>query len=46
MAHRVILTDYAWPDTDIERGVLEAAGFELVAGPAVAGTADEIAALV
>ena len=46
MAQRVVLTDYAWPDTEIERGILEAAGLELVAGPAVAGTADEVAALV
>ena len=46
MADRVVLTDYAWPDTAIERGVLEAAGLELVAGPATAGTADEVAALV
>jgi len=46
MARRVVLTDHAWPDTDIERGVLEAAGFELVAGPAIAGTAEEVAALV
>ncbi len=46
MARRIVLTDYAWPDTDIERGVLEAAGFELVAGPAIAGTADDVAALV
>ena len=46
MVHRVVLTDYAWPDTAIERGVLEAAGLELVAGPATAGTADEVAALI
>jgi len=46
MARRVVLTDHAWPDTDIERGVLEAAGFELVAGPAIAGTADDVEALV
>ena len=46
MADRVVLTDYAWPDTAIERGVLEAAGLELVVGPATAGTAEEVAALV
>ena len=33
MARRVVLTDYAWPDTATERGVLEAAGLELVVGP-------------
>lgn len=46
MTRRVVLTDHAWPDTVIERTVLEAAGLELVAGPAVAGTAEEVAALV
>ena len=46
MASRVVLTDRAWADTDIERGVLEAAGLELVTGPAIAGTADEVATLV
>ncbi len=46
MARRVVLTDYAWPDTAIERGVIEAAGLEFVAGPAVAGTAADVAALV
>ena len=46
MADRVVLTDYAWPDTAIERGVIEAAGLELVVGPATAGTAEEVAALV
>ena len=42
----VVLTDYAWPDTDIERGVIEAAGHRLVAGPATPGSAEDIAALV
>ncbi len=46
MTRRVVLTDHAWPAMDIERGVLEAAGFELVAGPAIAGTADDVEALV
>jgi len=46
MARRIVLTDYAWSDTDIERGVLEAAGFELVSGPAIAGTASDVEALV
>jgi D-3-phosphoglycerate dehydrogenase len=46
MDRRIVLTDYAWSDTDIERGVLEAAGFELVSGPAVAGTASDVEALV
>jgi D-3-phosphoglycerate dehydrogenase len=42
----VVLTDRAWPDDRIERGVIESAGHELVAGPAVAGDAATIAALV
>src|SRR5437899_222400 len=28
--YRVLLTDRAWPDTTIERGILESAGIELV----------------
>ena len=43
----VLLTDRAWPDDSIERGVLEQAGFRLVAGPAdpaPAGTIDALAA--
>ena len=27
---KVLLTDYAWPDVDIERGILAAAGVELI----------------
>lgn len=30
LRHRVLLTDYAWPDLDIERAVLDAAGAELI----------------
>ncbi len=30
----VFITDYAWPDVEIERKVIEGAGFRLVAGPA------------
>ncbi|MFJ9588050.1 C-terminal binding protein [Streptomyces acidicola] len=29
----VLLTDRAWPDDSVERGVVETAGFRLVAGP-------------
>ncbi len=46
MALRVVLTDHAWPDLEIERSMLEAAGLDLVAGPATAGSATEIEALV
>jgi D-3-phosphoglycerate dehydrogenase / 2-oxoglutarate reductase len=42
----VLITDYAWPDTSIEREVIEGAGFTLVAGPATPAPAGEIEALV
>jgi D-3-phosphoglycerate dehydrogenase / 2-oxoglutarate reductase len=42
----VFITDYAWPDVEIERKVIEGAGFSLVAGPAVPASAAEIEALV
>lgn len=42
----VLLTDYAWPDLTIEQESIEGAGFELVAGPAVAASAATIEALV
>jgi len=34
MTHTILLTDYAWPDDSVERGIIEAAGMRLVAGPA------------
>lgn len=46
MTPTVLLTDYAWPDDSIEREVVEAAGMRLVAGPAAASPATDIAALV
>ena len=42
---RVLLTDHPWEDLDVERGILEPAGLELVAGPQVAGNASEIEAM-
>jgi len=42
----VLLTDRAWPDDVIERSVVEAAGYRLVAGPAEAASAAEIERLV
>ncbi|MER6936740.1 C-terminal binding protein [Nocardioides sp. NPDC127514] len=47
-SHRpvVILTDRAWPDDSIERGLLDEAGFDLVAGPADPAPAEEIEKLV
>lgn len=41
----VLVTDYAWPDLEIERGIVEAAGFKLVSGPAEALPAAEVARL-
>lgn len=42
----VLLTDYAWPDTQIESGVLEGAGFRLVAGPSSPAPVEVIDTLV
>ncbi len=42
----VFITDYAWPDVEIERAVIEGAGFGLVAGPATPASAAQIEALV
>ena len=42
----VLMTDHAWPDTEIERRILSAAGYDLVCGPASAVSASEIEALV
>lgn len=41
----VLLTDYAWPDTEIETQLIQDAGLRLVTGPAKAACADLIAAL-
>jgi D-3-phosphoglycerate dehydrogenase len=42
----VLLTDHPWADLEIERSIIEGAGFRLVAGPEVAGSPAEIEALV
>lgn len=42
----VLITDFAWPDLAIERGVIEGAGMRLVAGAAQPAAAEEIARLV
>jgi D-3-phosphoglycerate dehydrogenase len=42
----VLLTDRAWPDDGIERRIIEGAGHQLIAGPAVAGDEEAIEALV
>jgi len=41
----VLITDHAWPDVEMERSIIEAAGFALVAGPAQPGSAADIEAL-
>ncbi|MGN6315701.1 C-terminal binding protein [Trinickia sp.] len=46
MSDTVLLTDYAWPDDSVERGIIEAAGLRLVSGPASPGPAASIEALV
>jgi D-3-phosphoglycerate dehydrogenase len=43
---RVVLTDHPWPGVDVETKVLDAAGFDLVAGPEGTPTAAEVEALV
>jgi len=43
---RVLLTDHPWPDYDVERDILAAAGFELVAGPGKASPSEEVETLV
>lgn len=45
MTRTVLLTDYAWPDDNVEREVIERAGFTLVSGPAKPSSAAEIDAL-
>jgi D-3-phosphoglycerate dehydrogenase len=42
----VFITDYAWPDLEIEREVIEGAGYRLVAGPATPSSAAHIESLV
>jgi D-3-phosphoglycerate dehydrogenase len=41
----VLITDYAWPDLDLERDILTAAGVRLVAGPGPLIPAGEVEAL-
>ena len=43
MSFRVLVTDYAWPNLEIERAILAEVGAELVIAPN--GTAEEILAL-
>src|SRR5690606_37040927 len=43
---RVVITDHPWPDVDIERDILEAAGHRLIAGPQATPPAAFVEALV
>jgi D-3-phosphoglycerate dehydrogenase / 2-oxoglutarate reductase len=45
MTHTVLLTDYAWPDDSVERGIIEGAGMRLVSGPADPAPASRIESL-
>ncbi|MCF8710058.1 C-terminal binding protein [Rhizorhapis sp. SPR117] len=42
----VLLTDHPWPDLEIETAIVEGAGYRLVAGPEVAGSAEDIEQMV
>ena len=42
----VLLTDHPWPDLDLETSIIEGSGHRLVAGPEVAGTAEDVEVLV
>ncbi len=42
----VVVTDFPWPDTAIERELVGAAGHTLIVGPPAPGKADEVAALI
>ncbi len=42
----VLQTDFAWPDVEIERAVIEGVGHKLVAGPSEALPAERIEAMV
>jgi D-3-phosphoglycerate dehydrogenase len=42
----VLLTDYAWPDDSVERGILESSGMRLITGPATPAPAADIDRLV
>lgn len=45
MTQTVLLTDYAWPDDSVERTIIEAAGLQLISGPANPASAAEIESL-
>ncbi|MGC3980265.1 MAG: C-terminal binding protein [Steroidobacteraceae bacterium] len=46
MRGTVVLTDHPWPDVEVERPMIETAGYRLIAGPVTAGSAEDVEALV
>jgi len=46
MTDKVLLTDYAWPDDDVERGIIEAAGMQLISGPQTPSSAADVETMV
>lgn len=42
----VLITDYAWPDIEVEKNILESAGFNVVSGPAQPASAEVIEELM
>lgn len=42
----VVLTDYAWADLEVEQQIFAQAGIKLVAGPAIASTAEDVEQLI
>ena len=46
LSQTVLLTDYAWADVEIERGIIESAGFKLISGDSSPASAEIIAQMV
>jgi D-3-phosphoglycerate dehydrogenase / 2-oxoglutarate reductase len=46
MSAKVLITDYAWPDLEIERNIIEGAGLSMASGPATPASAHTIGNLV
>jgi len=42
----VLLTDYAWPDAEVERGIIESAGYRFITGPSAPAPETDIDELV
>jgi D-3-phosphoglycerate dehydrogenase len=45
-AGTVVLTDHPWPDVEVERRMIESAGFRFIAGPVTAGSAEQTEQLI